>query len=343
MQDQPAAIERPITEEWPSVPIVLSQTPELPIGSIIIGERRREDYGDIKSLAASIEQWGLLHPVVVDESNRLVAGGRRLEACRSLMWTSIPIRRLGDLTEAELREIELAENLQRKDLTQYERNKVILRLVETAREIAAEEEISEPEGKETRATVTQVNRGSRGPVQTPGSLRDVSARIGIPEPTIRRSEQHVETAEAYPFMQKPDWKQYQVLEARDHLEHMPEPVREAVGVMIGEDGIPPKLANELLTNIRQMPEPEQQEIARLYQSPDERDRNLAKSKARHLPPGPDPQILNVKAALRYFDDGVKELAKCIQQFPADPWTPRIQEIIADVKTIEGDIRKATRA
>lgn len=218
------------------------------IDEIVIGERRRQEYGDIEGLKESIEKYGLLHPIVIDENNHLVAGGRRLEAFRRLGWTSIPVRNIGDLTEMETREVELEENLRRKDLTQLERDKVMLRLVETAREIAVEEaetctesvQVSAPtplfdglgesqseettQTEKTRTNVAQVYRGSRGPAQTPGSLRDVSERTGIPVQTIRDAEQHVAAKERYPEIRnfpRPD-----AIAAAKNLDKLPEPQRE---------------------------------------------------------------------------------------------------------------------
>lgn len=63
---------------------------KIPINQIQIGERLREDLGDIASLAEEIKAVGLLNPVTVSSDLRLLAGYRRLEACRSLGWEKIP-------------------------------------------------------------------------------------------------------------------------------------------------------------------------------------------------------------------------------------------------------------
>ena len=63
----------------------------LPLHAIKIGSRFRQDNGDIAALARSIADIGLLHPIVVTQHGHLLAGRRRLEACRSLGWETIPI------------------------------------------------------------------------------------------------------------------------------------------------------------------------------------------------------------------------------------------------------------
>jgi ParB family transcriptional regulator, chromosome partitioning protein len=61
------------------------------IAAIKVGKRYRRDLGDIDALAASIEDIGLLHPIIVDEQGFLLAGARRLAACKRLGWKKIPV------------------------------------------------------------------------------------------------------------------------------------------------------------------------------------------------------------------------------------------------------------
>jgi ParB family chromosome partitioning protein len=49
--------------------------------------------GDVRSLVASIDKLGLLHPIVVDGNGRLISGARRLAAVRSLGWRDVPVGR----------------------------------------------------------------------------------------------------------------------------------------------------------------------------------------------------------------------------------------------------------
>jgi ParB/RepB/Spo0J family partition protein len=59
--------------------------------NIIVGERHRHDLGDIGELARNIAEVGLLHPIVVRPDGTLIAGVRRLEACKTLGWQDIPV------------------------------------------------------------------------------------------------------------------------------------------------------------------------------------------------------------------------------------------------------------
>jgi N6-adenosine-specific RNA methylase IME4 len=64
------------------------------ISDINIRERLRKKPTNIESLAASIENIGLLHPIVIDENNNLIAGYRRIKAHEHLGRTEIPYRRV---------------------------------------------------------------------------------------------------------------------------------------------------------------------------------------------------------------------------------------------------------
>jgi len=84
----------------------------LSIDEVIIGDRFRRDLGDLISLKESIKAVGLLHPIVVSPEKQLIAGHRRLEACKELGWNTVPVRivDLVDITRAEH-----DENVVRKD------------------------------------------------------------------------------------------------------------------------------------------------------------------------------------------------------------------------------------
>ena len=93
------------------------------IHQIVIEEtpRIRKDVGDIAALENSIRNVGLLNPIVIDEKDRLVAGYRRLMACRNLGWREIEVTVVNFAGDAlKLLDAEADENLFRKDFTPAE-------------------------------------------------------------------------------------------------------------------------------------------------------------------------------------------------------------------------------
>jgi ParB family chromosome partitioning protein len=68
----------------------------VPIASIKVGTRHRKDLGDIDGLAASIADLGLVNPITIAPDGTLLAGGRRLAACKKLGWDKVPVRVMED-------------------------------------------------------------------------------------------------------------------------------------------------------------------------------------------------------------------------------------------------------
>src|SRR5262249_4945386 len=72
------------------------------------------DMGDIAGLAASIDEIGLLQPIVVTPDGRLIAGARRLAAAKRLGRLDIPVHVIDIDSVARG---EFAENQHRKNFT----------------------------------------------------------------------------------------------------------------------------------------------------------------------------------------------------------------------------------
>ena len=297
----------------------------IPIDAIVIGERRRQDNGDVQGLADSIAQYGLLHPPVVDAENRLVAGGRRLAACTLLGWQFIEVRSLGSLTDAELREIELEENLRRKDLTPFERARTLVQRAEVVREIAAEQLVPD----------SGTNSAGPGRPPNPSSEKRVAERMGVPRATLQEAKAHVETAEAFPFMQKPDWKQYHVLEAREALAKLPEPEQAQAAALVDQPGIPPSEAIPIIRNLAEMKPDDRSKVFTLNESPDQRDRSLAITTAAQKPAMPDPRVLLI-------DSAVRELSRAVAGFPDDPEADLLRDVIARLREIKAAIKSVQK-
>lgn len=83
--------------------------------------RIRNDIGDLEPLIESISNVGLINPIVIDEDNNLVAGYRRLEACKKLGFKEVDVK-IVDLNgdDMKLLDVEVAENFFRKDFTPEE-------------------------------------------------------------------------------------------------------------------------------------------------------------------------------------------------------------------------------
>ena len=103
---------------------------QVDIEKIIVEDRERTDYGDIDELARSIAKKGIIQPLIVDSSYRLVAGGRRYSAAIMAGKTKVPCLVGNNLSDLDRKELELLENLDRKDFSWQEEVRVIRKLHE---------------------------------------------------------------------------------------------------------------------------------------------------------------------------------------------------------------------
>lgn len=91
------------------------------IEDIKVKKRVRKDLGDIDSLKESIRLYGLLNPITINADHELVAGERRLEACKALGMERINVVVLdANVDKIKQLEIELEENNQRKEFSDEE-------------------------------------------------------------------------------------------------------------------------------------------------------------------------------------------------------------------------------
>lgn len=155
-------------------------TPIRKIIEIKVGSRFRKEIGNLESLQKSIAEVGLLHPIVISESNELIAGLRRLRACEALGWMEIPVNVVG---LQALRKGEIDENSIRKDFTVSE-------MVAIKR--ALEPEVAIGQGKRTDLT-------SADSAEVGKETRDiVSSYLNISHDTLAKAEVIVQAAEQEP-------------------------------------------------------------------------------------------------------------------------------------------------
>ncbi len=102
-----------------------TQMQAVPLDKIHWAQRFREDLGDIDSMVESMKEKGVIQPITCTPDFELLAGERRVTAARKAGLLEIPalIREKKDALDA--REIELMENLERKDFNWPERVRLV--------------------------------------------------------------------------------------------------------------------------------------------------------------------------------------------------------------------------
>lgn len=141
--------------------------PDVRIETVRVVGRFRKDLGDIRSLAQSIAQIGLINAITITPDGRLIAGERRLEACRSLGWQIIGARVVDNLEDAADRlRAERDENTERKEMTVSERMELA----------AALEELERP-----RAAARKAAHGGTAPGRRANTPDPVNGSVQLPD------------------------------------------------------------------------------------------------------------------------------------------------------------------
>lgn len=131
---------------------------QVPLDKLDVSEanvRRRDVTGELDDLARSLDEIGLLSPIVVrPKSDRfeVVIGQRRYLAAKQLGWSRIAARVLPDATnDLEAKLLSLSENVQRRELVPSDKADACVYLLERL-----------------------------------GTKAAVARRLGVSEPTVRR-------------------------------------------------------------------------------------------------------------------------------------------------------------
>jgi len=118
--------------------------------------RKNFDDEKLSQLAESIKQHGVVQPIIVKKEGdiyRIVAGERRWRAARIAGLTTIPVI-VKELTNKQLMEVALIENLQREDLNPIEEAEAYNRLITEYN--MTQEEISKTIGKSRSAVANSL-------------------------------------------------------------------------------------------------------------------------------------------------------------------------------------------
>jgi len=169
------------------------QYKRISIQDVCIKNRIRKNLGDIKSLAENIKILGLLSPIIINENNELLAGERRLEACKLLGWSDVDAIIINTLDKEHNISVEICENVNRQDFSMEE-------LVNAGIELERIESIKADERmKSGKADPTK--NSSEG-----GETRQIVAKkIGISFDTYRKNKYIVEHKDLLSPGEYADW------------------------------------------------------------------------------------------------------------------------------------------
>jgi ParB family chromosome partitioning protein len=150
--------------------------------------RRNFDEEKLQELVKSIKEHGVVQPIMVrpvsEGRYELVVGERRLRACQRLKLDSIPAV-IKELTEQQMIEIALIENIQRHDLNPVEEARAYKRLMEEFD--LTQEQVAERVGK-SRPLIANMTRL----LNLPQDVLDILARgdlsIGHVRPLLALAE-----------------------------------------------------------------------------------------------------------------------------------------------------------
>ena len=157
-----------------------------PVAAIDASERLRPvDEAHAQLIAASMNESGLIQPIVVRANAagnglKLVVGGLRLRGASVLAWEEIPAIMIV-CSDDEARQIEIDENLARKELTVLERAEFLAerkRVYETINPAAAHGKAKKP--KTEKGKVANLATFAR-------FSKDAAKSTGLGERTIQRS------------------------------------------------------------------------------------------------------------------------------------------------------------
>lgn len=140
--------------------------------------RRTFDENSLEELAVSIRELGIVQPLTLrlgDDGNyQIIAGERRWRAARKAGLTSIPAY-VRTVSDSEMTEMALIENIQREDLNAIEVALGFKKLIDTYN--LTQERLSERLGK-NRATISNHLRLLRLPAEIQLGLRDRKLEMG---------------------------------------------------------------------------------------------------------------------------------------------------------------------
>ncbi len=185
--------------------------PKIPLSDIIVSTNRgRKDFALVMELKTDIETYGLLQPIGVQASKELkgkwnlIFGETRFRACLLIpeMKGLIPYTESVNRSDLEMKQMELRENLIRKDISWMEQIQTMLQIEDLQRTLLGDKSKENPKGwshKET-AQLAGVSAGfisqQIGLAKTLNSRPDIKARVkDLPMPVAIRVTAQIQESE----------------------------------------------------------------------------------------------------------------------------------------------------
>jgi ParB family transcriptional regulator, chromosome partitioning protein len=137
-------------------------------------DQPRQAMGDLSELIASVVEKGIIEPLIVRQRGsryQIIAGERRYQAASQAGLIELPVV-VRDVDDAEMLELALVENIQRKDLTAFEESEALTALSQRCG--YTHEDLAKRLGK-SRSTITELLTLSGMPVE----VRKVCRLAGI--------------------------------------------------------------------------------------------------------------------------------------------------------------------
>jgi len=84
----------------------------LKISDIIpyVNNQKKHPQEQIDIIKSSILEFGVVNPILIDDKNVIIAGHGRFEALKQLNYDEIPVIRVSNLTEAQIKAYRIADN-----------------------------------------------------------------------------------------------------------------------------------------------------------------------------------------------------------------------------------------
>ena len=153
--------------------------------SITIKDRTRKEFGDLNGLEKSIKESGLIQPLAVKDNGdgtfTLLGGERRYLILQKNNVEIIPIRIFpSNIDKYQMKSIELAENLYRKDFEYWEHDNLVRETHELQQSIYGEK--------------------APGPNSTGWGTDDTGKLIGVSKSSISTAVKRAEVRDAFPAL-----------------------------------------------------------------------------------------------------------------------------------------------